>query len=198
MPQMKTIILCIILSLFTTALALVPPIITGFIVDEVFPTGGGSTFGPLIALKRAVGADRPEVLLIVLILALFTFNLIQHVVGSIRQYLMRTVGDKAVSALRTDIYRKAQHLPMRFYDKTSTGSVINRISGDSATLQSFMLRVTQEVVVQFFKLVGIIVIMMVLNPKLTLFSLFPVPIVENESMEGAILVHHLSRSGRHA
>ncbi len=174
MPQIKTIILCIILSLFTTALALIPPIITGFIVDEVFPTGAGSTFAPLIALKRAVGADRPERLLLILILSLFGFNLIQHIVGTVRQYLMRTVGDKAVSALRSDIYRKAQHLPMRFYDKTSTGSVINRISSDSSTLQQFVLRITQEAVVHFFQLIGIVFIMMVLNPVMTLLSLVPV------------------------
>ncbi len=174
MPQIKTIILCIILSLFTTATALVPPIITGFIVDEVFPTGSGSTFKPLIALKRAIGADKPETLLAVLIIALFTVILLQHIVGVIRQYLMRTVGDKAVAALRNDIYRKAQRLPMRFYDKTSTGSVINRIASDSATLQQFVLRITQEAVVHFFQLIGIVFIMMVLNPVMTLLSLIPV------------------------
>ncbi|MBR2465968.1 MAG: ABC transporter ATP-binding protein [Clostridia bacterium] len=174
LPQMKVMILCILLSLFTTAMALVPPIITGFIVDEVFPTGAGSGFGPLIALKKAIGADNPQTLLTVLILALFAVYLLQHLVGTIRQYFMRSIGDKAVAALRNDIYRKAQHLPMRFYDKTSTGSVINRISSDSSTLQQFVLRITQEAVVHFFQLIGIVVIMMVLNPVMTLLSLIPV------------------------
>ena len=173
-PHIKTIILCIMLSLLTTALALVPPIITGFIVDEVFPTGGGSNFAPLKALKAAIGLDKPEMLLTVLIIGLFGVYLIQHAVATIRQYLMRTVGDKAVAALRNDIYRKAQHLPMRFYDKTSTGSVINRIASDSATLQQFVLRITQEAVVHFFQLIGIVIIMMVLNPVMTLLSLIPV------------------------
>ena len=63
---------------------------------------------------------------------------------------------------------------MRFYDKTSTGSVINRIAGDSSTLQQFMLRITQEAVVHAFQLVGIVVIMLSLNPTLTLLSLIPV------------------------
>ena len=71
---------------------------------------------------------------------------------------MRTVGDKAVAALRNDIYLKAQYLPMRFYDKTSTGSVINRIAGDSSTLQQFMLRITQEAVVHAFQLVKMLVL----------------------------------------
>ncbi len=66
---------------------------------------------------------------------------------------------------------------MRFYDRTSTGSVINRISNDTATLQAFMLRITQDVVVQLFKLCGIVIVMLVMDFKLTLFSLIPVPVV---------------------
>ena len=109
--------------------------------------------------------------MISLLLATYIF---QYGIGIIRAYLMRTVGDKAVAALRTDIYLKAQYLPMKFYDKTSTGSVINRIAGDSATLQQFVLRITQEAVVHAFQLVGIIFIMLALNPSLTLYSLIPV------------------------
>ena len=66
---------------------------------------------------------------------------------------------------------------MKFYDKTSTGSVINRISGDTGTINGFVLRISQEVIVQFFLLIGIIVIMFVMDWKLTLLSLAPVPLV---------------------
>ena len=104
---------------------------------------------------------------------MFTY-LFQYGVGIIRAYLMRTAGDKAIAALRTDIYLKAQYLPMKFYDKTSTGSVINRISSDATTLKNFMLRITQEAVVHAFQLVGIVIIMLALNPELTVYSLIPV------------------------
>lgn len=103
--------------------------------------------------------------------------LIQYGVGAVRSYLLRISGDKIVADLRNDVYQKAQMLTMRFYDRTSTGSVINRISGDTANIQSFMLRITQEVVVQFFLLIGIVVIMFFMNWQLTLLSLIPVPFV---------------------
>ncbi len=171
-PQLKTIIVCIILSLITTALSLVPPTITGFIVDVIF-SGGESSIGILNGIAAAVGEDGFRLLMTMIACLLFTY-IFQYGIGIIRAYLMRTVGDKAVAALRNDIYRKAQYLPMRFYDKTSTGSVINRIAGDSSTLQQFMLRITQEAVVHAFQLVGIVVIMLTLNPTLTLLSLVPV------------------------
>ena len=173
-PHVKTIIVCIILSLITTALSLVPPTITGFIVDVVFSGGEGkSSVGILNSIAATVGEDSLRLLLTMIACLLFTY-IFQYGIGIMRSYLMRTVGDKAVAALRSDIYLKAQYLPMRFYDKTSTGSVINRIAGDSSTLQQFMLRITQEAVVHAFQLVGIVVIMLTLNPTLTLFSLIPV------------------------
>ena len=173
-PQLKTIIVCIILSLITTAMSLIPPTITGFIVDVVFPGGGGkSNVVILNKIAEAIGPDSGRLLLTMIACLLFTY-IFQYGIGIVRAYLMRTVGDKAVAALRNDIYLKAQYLPMRFYDKTSTGSVINRIAGDSSTLRQFMLRITQEAVVHAFQLVGIVVIMLALNPTLTLLSLIPV------------------------
>jgi len=157
-PYLKPLILCIFLSIITTGVSLVPPYMTKTLVDEVFPTGN-------------------KQLLLACVAGLLVTYLIQYGIGAIRSYHLKITGDKIVTDLRNDVYRKAQNLPMRFYDRTSTGSVINRISGDSSTLQAFMLRVTQEVIVQFFLLIGIIVIMFTMNWQLTLLSLVPVPFV---------------------
>ena len=175
MPQMKVIIVCIILSLITTAVSLIPPTITGFIVDVVFAPGGqGQTNIPLLTKIATMFGEGPTRMLFTMIACLLFTYLFQYGIGIIRSYLMRTAGDKAIAALRTDIYLKAQYLPMKFYDKTSTGSVINRISSDATTLKNFMLRITQEAVVHAFQLVGIVIIMLALNPELTFFSLIPV------------------------
>ena len=172
-PEMKPLIISVILSLVTTVMALVPPTITGFIVDVVFGGNETSNIGILNKISDIVGENNSK-LLLVMVFLLFATNVLQYGIGIVRSYLMRAVGDKAVTALRNDIYRKAQHLPMKFYDKTSTGAVINRIASDSSTLQQFMLRITQEAVVHLFQLVGIVIIMLSLNPQLTLLSLIPV------------------------
>ena len=174
MPQMKTIIICIILSLVTTAVSLIPPTITGFIVDVVFSGGNGVTNVPILTKIAKTFGEGPTRMLFTMIACLLFTYIFQYGVGIIRSYLMRTAGDKAIASLRTDIYLKAQYLPMKFYDKTSTGSVINRISSDATTLKNFMLRITQEAVVHAFQLVGIVIIMLALNPELTIYSLIPV------------------------
>ena len=157
-PQMKTLIFCLGLAVITTAMELAPPYLTKTLVDSVL--GSGDKTG-----------------LWMVVVGLFLIYLVQYSVGTLRGYKMRVAGDKIVTALRNDVYEKAQHLPLSFYDKTSTGSVISRVSGDTNNLQGFMLRITQEAVIQFFRMIGIVVFMCALNWKLALLSLAPIPLV---------------------
>jgi hypothetical protein len=157
-PETTILVISVIISILTTAMALMPPMLTRSLVDEILPNH-----------------DRSALTFVVLML--ICIHVVRWFFAGVRGYMLRISGNKIIARIRTDVYEKAQYLPMRFYDKTSTGSVINRISGDTATIQAFMLRMTQEVVVQFFKLIGIVVIMLCLNWKLTLFSLVPVPLV---------------------
>lgn len=157
-PELPILIISVIVSVITTALALVPPLLTQTLVDDILP-------------------NKNSRLLATVVVSLVVLHIVHYLLSGIRGYMLRVSGDKIVARIRCEVYEKAQYLPMRFYDKTSTGSVINRISGDTATIQAFMLRITQEVVVQFFKLIGIVVVMLCIDWKLTLFSLFPVPLV---------------------
>ncbi len=158
LPQKKLLIISMFMSALTTALSLLPPFLTKTLIDTVFPANDSH-------------------MLHMIVLALFGSYVIIYVVNGFRGYMLRVAGDRIVKDLRNDVYAKAQRLPMSFYDKTSTGSVINRISGDTSTLQAFMLRISQEVVVQFFLLIGIVIIMAAMDWRLTLLSLIPVPLV---------------------
>jgi len=158
MPEKGKLIFCIVLSVIVTALSLVPPKVTQTMVDEILPN------------NDAKG-------LIVIILALLGVYVVQYFLGFIRSYFLRIAGDKIIIDLKKDIYAKAQYLPLSYYDKTSTGSVINRVNSDSVVLQNFIMRISQEGITQGFLLVGIAVIMLIMNWKLTLLSLLPVPLV---------------------
>lgn len=157
-PEWKQLVFSVLLAVASTALSLVPPLLTKSLVDDILPNKDARK------LLYVAGG-------------LVLLHILTHAIGAVRGTILRKSGDRIVMSLRNDVYEKAQYLPMRFYDKTSTGAVINRISGDSNTLRAFMLRITQEVVVEFFKMIGIIVVMLIMNPKLTLLSLVPVPLV---------------------
>ncbi|MBO5858539.1 MAG: ATP-binding cassette domain-containing protein [Clostridia bacterium] len=157
-PHMGKLIFCIFLSIVTTGAALVPPYVTSLMVDTIIPS-------------------KDKKMLVTIIIFLLGVYFAQYAIGALRSYILRIAGDGIIADLKKEIYAKAQYLPMKFYDKTSTGSVINRVNSDTTVLQQFMLRITQEAVVQLFMMIGIIVIMLSMNWKLTLLSLIPVPVV---------------------
>ncbi len=157
-PQGKFLIVALLMSMCSTALALLPPSLTQRLVDDVLPNGKQND-------------------LITIVLMLLGSYIIGTLLNGFRGYILRIAGDRIVRYMRNDVYEKAQHLPMKFYDKTSTGSVINRISGDTNNLQAFALRISQEIIVQLFMLVGIIIIMFLKDWKLSLLALCPVPLV---------------------
>ncbi len=158
MPEKGKLILCIVLSIVVTGLSLIPPKVTQLMVDDIIPN------------KDSAG-------LIKIILFLLGVYVVQYLISFIRTYFLRVAGDKIIIDLKKDIYAKAQYLPLSYYDKTSTGSVINRVNSDSVILQNFIMRISQEGITQGFLLVGIAAIMLVMNWKLTLLSLLPVPLV---------------------
>lgn len=157
-PEIKQLVFSILLAVTSTSLSLIPPMLTKSLVDDILP-------------------NRNAEKLTYVAIGLVALHIMTHLIGAVRGTVLRKAGDRIILNLRNDVFEKAQYLPMRFYDKTSTGAVINRISGDSNTLLGFMLRITQEVVVEFFKMIGIIVVMLIMNPRLALLSLIPVPLV---------------------
>ncbi len=164
-PELPTIILSILISIGTTALMLIPPYLTKTLVDTVLKDVGGIIPQENLTLLFRIG------------FALAGIQIVRHSLGAWRAYVMRKCSAGVVKNLRNDVYEHAQHLPMSFYDKTSTGSVINRISSDTSTLQTFMMRITQDAVVEFFRMFGIVGIMLFMSPRLALYSLVPVPFV---------------------
>ncbi|MDP4133738.1 MAG: ABC transporter ATP-binding protein, partial [Bacillota bacterium] len=157
-PHIKMLFISLVLSGITTAIALLPPYTTSMIIDKILP-------------------NKDQNMLRLLVIALFACYVVHYGLSAFRAYLLRKSSDRIVKALRDDVYSKALYLPMKFYDKTPTGHVINRISGDTSTIQAFMVKITQDVIVQFFLLIGIVIIMLFMNWRLTLLSLIPVPLV---------------------
>ncbi len=157
-PQKYILAFSLLLSAIVTAVNLLPPYLTKMLVDDVIK-------------------NQNHKKLLTVVLLLLAAHLTHYLLAAVKNYMLRISGHKILLSLRNEVYEKAQYLPMSFYDKTSTGSVINRINSDTNTLQAFMLRVTQEVIVQLFTLVGIVIIMLTMDWKLTMLSLIPVPFV---------------------
>ncbi len=169
-PHILLLIVALIMAVITTITNLVPPLLTAQLVD-------GTLVNVADLVEGTPEMDERVNELFSIVLFLFIINTFQNIVGAFRGYILRTASERITNSLKTELYTKAQYLPIKYYDKTSTGSVISRINGDTANLNGFIMRISQEVLTQAIQLVGIVIVMVSMNPVLSLLSLLPIPIV---------------------
>jgi len=97
--------------------------------------------------------------------------------------LIATIAQRAMRALRADLFEKLQSLSLRFHDGRRSGETMSRLTNDIDAIS----RVLSQNVTQLFSgiltMMGILVVMFVLSPWLALASMIVLPL-----MFGLVLV----------
>jgi ATP-binding cassette subfamily B protein len=82
-----------------------------------------------------------------------------------------------VVELRSRVYEKLQRLSFRFYDANETGSIINRVTGDSRAVANFVNNVLIQSIIMVLSLAVYLSYMLAIHPKLTVACLATVPLL---------------------
>ena len=156
-PYKLRVALLLAVLTIETLLDLVPPFITRHIIDDVLtPRANFELLGWLAA-------------------ALLGLNITSWCAWVSRRWLGTTVGFRAIEAMRVDLYRALQYLPLRFYDKRKVGSLISRMSNDSDLVEGYIIFDIPYIVNNALMVIGIVAILFYWNWELTLLVLLPVP-----------------------
>ena len=94
-----------------------------------------------------------------------------------QSYLISQVGQRVVIDIRNRLFAKFQRLPVAYFDKHQTGEIMSYIANDVAMVQSALVDRVIEVVTESSVLVGSIVMMVMLDWRLSLLTLVTVPLV---------------------
>jgi ATP-binding cassette subfamily B protein len=81
-----------------------------------------------------------------------------------------------VYTLRVQAYDKLQQLSLGYYDKRQTGSLMARVTQDVNELQQFLVQGITFFLVNILVIIGVLIMLLASNWKLTLLVLIPVPI----------------------
>lgn len=94
-------------------------------------------------------------------------------------FLLTWVGQKVIFDIRADIFSKILRLPLSFADRTPVGRLMTRVTSDVAAMQRALTDGVVALVADVFALLGIMVFMFVLSPRLALviFTMLPVLLV---------------------
>ncbi len=141
-----------------TALELVPPYLIKIIIDDV------------------IQSKRPEILSWVLG-ALLASYILRNLVSSMRVRFNNLLEQKAVHALRMQVFGALQRLSLSYFENRSTGEIMTRVTSDTEHVERIFVDGLEGLLTASLTLIGIMIMLFVLNWKLALLSLLPIPIL---------------------
>ena len=106
-------------------------------------------------------------------LAHYTLLMAAAVLGcALFHWLTKQLSNKVAfgigKAIRADLMKKADALPISFYDKAAQGDLLSRVSGDVETITEGIQNTTSQLFTGIFTLLGTLVLMLSLNWVITL------------------------------
>lgn len=95
----------------------------------------------------------------------------------LQQFLMAAVGQRVVGHLRKEIFSAMRKLPLAFFDQSSHGDLMSRLTNDVDNISITISDSLTQLMMLGFTIVGVLGIMLSLNPFLTGVSLISVVLV---------------------
>ncbi len=157
-PYAGWAIVGLVLAGFGTWVQLLPPLITRDLVNDVFIGGMYFRLSPLVWQLAIIFIAR-------------------SVLSYYRSYLLAWLGQRVVADVRSMTYRHLHQLAVGFYERRQTGQLMSRLTHDTGHIQDFVADYLQEIVVQVFTVIIIMVILFRMQPMLTLLTLIPIPLI---------------------
>ncbi|MCB0730587.1 MAG: ABC transporter ATP-binding protein [Ignavibacteriae bacterium] len=103
------------------------------------------------------------------------------IVGGVFRFLIRTtiiiVSRKIEFDLRSDLWEHIQKLPTKFFQNNSTGNLMAHATNDISAVRMYIGPAVMYSIDTVSKFIIVIVIMISLNPMLTLYTLIPLPLL---------------------
>ena len=168
----KVTIFAVVLSLISTVISLIVPLITSDLVDKL--TTSSFNWG-----------------MIVLLLVVF---LLQAITGGVSYYLLSYMGESIVADLRRKLWSKVLHLPVTYYDQNESGETMSRITQDTSTLKSLITDHLVNFVTGIITIIGSVIILFFIDWKMTLIMLISVPVSIAIMMPLGSIMHKVAKA----
>ena len=155
-PYMSVFYILVLLTISLSILQPIRPYITQIIIDDY------------ISANDIKGLQ----FMIVLLIALLAVN---AVVMYSHTYLSGWLGQNIIRDIRIKLFSHLQKFKLQFFDKTPIGRVVTRNVSDIETIADIFGQGIASIIGDILQLVGIVILMFILNWKLTLISLSTLP-----------------------
>ena len=160
-PWRKYLILAVIGLLGATAINLYTPLITKRVIHYI-----------------ELGLNDDIIVTIVKwCIMLLMFYLLRAFMKFLNQYYGHKASWNLVAHVRTILYAHYQKLSMRYFHDKQTGGLMARVVSDTSTFETLFAHAIPDIISYIITFVGVFVILLTINPVLTLYTCIPLPFV---------------------
>ncbi|SEW20800.1 ABC transporter ATP-binding protein [[Clostridium] fimetarium] len=161
------IIAVIVFAIGSTIFSIAGPKILGKATTEIF-TGFSSKFtgGAGINFEK-VGGILIFLICLYVISAIFSF---------IQGFIMSGIAQKISFRLRRELIEKINKMPMDYFDKSTHGEVLSRVTNDVDTLGMSLNQSVTQLITSVTMIVGVLIMMLTISPLLTLVTFIILPV----------------------
>lgn len=161
--------------IISAGISLVFPQVIGRVIDSVFVAGDVTRLDNIT-------------------LALLALFLLRSVTTLIESYNLSYIGENIVTDVRKQLFRHLQTLSLNFFVSRRVGELVSRISSDVTVMRSAITGNLNTLLQQIVILIGSILLMVVLNWRLTAFLLVLLPVIVAVGLGvGALLRRYSTR-----
>ena len=157
-PYKVILVVVLVLLVLSAGLGLLAPYLMGRAIDD------------------AIGAKDPSKLAVFAV-AMLAVYLAGNLADAVSGWLMARVSQRALKALRRDLFGHLQTLPLNFFDTNPAGELMSRLTNDIEAINTAVSLNVVVLLTSVLTLTGILVAMFLLNYWLALASVVVVPIM---------------------
>ena len=142
------IIISAIFTIISTLISVYSPTLMGNISNQI---------------KQGIEGSLNKVQIIETIELLAILYIVYSIFNYSVNFIMATVTSKVSKNLRRDIFAKINKVPLKYYDKTTYGDILSRITNDVDTISQTLNNSISTLISAIFTLLGCLIIMFILN-----------------------------------
>ena len=105
-------------------------------------------------------------------------------------------GNRVLTAVRARLFAHVQRLSLGFHDRARTGDLVTRLTGDVGRLQEVAVTAALPLLANVLTVIGMLVVMLWLNPLLTLAALVALPLLSPTLLRRSAKIQHVARRQR--
>lgn len=168
-PHYMQLLAVFAMAILSTGAALASPKIMGKAITKIFA-------GAMAKLRGIPGATIDFIYIGRIIFVLIGLYLFSAFFSYLQQILMAGVAQKTVYNLRREVNAKLGRLPLKFFDSRTHGEILSRVTNDVDTVSSTLQQSVTQMLSSIVTLVGVVIMMLSISCKLTLFTLTTLPL----------------------